>query len=47
MIPSLPSTAVIVTLTVTPFYILWAQTVYSWLRTLGPVSYEGHAYVKN
>lgn len=47
MIPSLPSTAVRVTFTVTPFYNLLAQALDRWLRTLGPVSNEGHAYVKN
>lgn len=47
MIPSLPSTAAIVTFTVTPFYIPLAQTLDRWPRTLGPVSNEGRAYVKN
>lgn len=32
---------------VTPFYVLLAQIVGRWPHTLGPVSNEGHAYVKN
>lgn len=47
LIPSLPSTAAIVTFTVTPFYIVLARTPDRWPRTLAPVSNEGHAYVKN
>lgn len=44
IIPSLPSTAVIVTFT---FYIILAQTLDRWPRALSPVSNEGRAYVKN
>lgn len=38
MIPSLPSTAVIVTLTVTPS---WLKPLHRWLCTFGPICNEG------